>query len=111
MARYFRFVEAAEAELDEATTYYEAEASMGAAFAAEVERVLELALQFPQSGTLVPQRRVRRELRLFRLNPDFPYDIVATTIEEEDLLLVIAIAHHSRKPKYWRNRVGSLKGQ
>lgn len=45
------------------------------------------------------------------MNPDFPYDIVATVIEEEDLLLVIAIAHHRRKPKYWSKRMGSLKGQ
>lgn len=53
MATSFRFVEPAETELDEATAYYEAEARMGGAFAAEVERMLELAVQFPESGTLV----------------------------------------------------------
>jgi hypothetical protein len=53
---------------------------------------------------------VRRQIRLFRLNPDFPYDIVATTIEEESLLLVIAIAHHSRKPKYWIARMREVTG-
>ena len=108
MVTNVRFVELAETELDEATAYYDAEAVAGVAgaFANEIERVLGLAMQFPDSGTLVPQRRVRREIRLFRLNPDFPYDIVVTTIEEEDLLLVIAIAHHSRKPKYWASRIG-----
>lgn len=108
MLTHVRFVELAETELDEATAYYAAEAAadVAAAFANEIEHVLGLAMQFPDSGTLVPQRRVRREIRLFRLNPDFPYDIVATTIEEEDLLLVIAIAHHRREPKYWASRLG-----
>lgn len=38
-----------------------------------------------------------------RLIPDrFPYDIVVIELPEE--AVVIAVAHHSRKPGYWRER-------
>ena len=109
MITTFRFVEQAEVELDEAATYYGAEPSVGLAFTEEIDRVLGLAMRFPRSGTLVPQKRVRRDIRLFRLNPDFPYDIVATTIDEKDLLLVLAVAHQSRRPKYWISRLSEAK--
>ena len=33
----------------------------------------------------------------------FPYDIVV--IEGETEIVVIAVAHHSRKPGYWRERI------
>ncbi|MBX9637638.1 MAG: hypothetical protein K2Q45_08830 [Nitrosomonas sp.] len=32
----------------------------------------------------------------------FPYDIVVR--ESSDEIIIIAIAHHSRRPGYWRNR-------
>jgi plasmid stabilization system protein ParE len=54
MVTNVRFVELAETELDDATAYYEAEASMGVAFVNEIEHVLSLAMEFPESGTLVP---------------------------------------------------------
>jgi toxin ParE1/3/4 len=33
----------------------------------------------------------------------FPYDIVV--IESTDEVIIIAVAHHSRKPGYWRQRI------
>jgi len=32
----------------------------------------------------------------------FPYDIIA--LNREDGILIIAFAHHSRKPGYWQGR-------
>lgn len=32
----------------------------------------------------------------------FPYDIVVR--ESSDEIIIVAIAHHSRRPGYWRNR-------
>jgi hypothetical protein len=106
-----RFAKLADIELSEAIAYYDTEANMGFAFAREVQRVTELAKQFPDSGTLVPHGRVRRQVRLFRLNPDFPYDLVTTVIDEEGLLLVAAVAHHSRKPRYWISQLAPMKRQ
>jgi toxin ParE1/3/4 len=105
MLLHAKFVELAQAEFDAAVEYHEAAANKGAAFTREVRRVISLATEFPASGTLVPIRRVKRRVRLYRLNPEFPYDLVATVIEEEDLLLVIAVAHHKRRPKYWISRL------
>lgn len=33
----------------------------------------------------------------------FPYDIVV--VERPSEVIVIAFAHHARKPGYWRNRI------
>jgi plasmid stabilization system protein ParE len=104
MLAHLQLATLAEIELSEAIEYLEVEARMGLAFAREVHRVIDIAMRFPQSGTLVPQNRVRRQIRLFRLNPEFPYDVVATVIEEQDLLLVLAVAHHKREPGYWIGR-------
>ena len=35
----------------------------------------------------------------------FPYDIVV--VQRDDELIVVAFAHHSRKPGYWRYRTRS----
>ena len=35
----------------------------------------------------------------------FPYDVVVK--ERDGELLVIAIAHHSRRPAYWRDRLST----
>jgi len=35
----------------------------------------------------------------------FPYDIVV--IDRENERIVVALAHHSRKPGYWRGRISS----
>ena len=72
MATRYRFVELAAAELEEATAYYHAEANMGLAFVDEIERVLGLAMQFPESGTLVPQKRVHREIPPLSPEPRLP---------------------------------------
>lgn len=54
-------------------------------------------------------RRVKRRVRLYRLNPDFPYNVVATAIEEEGLLLIVAVAHHKRRPMYWVPRLADVQ--
>ncbi len=99
-----QFSELAQAEFDAAVQYHQVEANMGAAFGREARRVIELAMEFPDSGTLVRQRRVRWPIRKFRMNPDFPYDVGAMIVEEQSLLLVLAVAHHKRRPGYWIGR-------
>lgn len=50
------------------------------------------------------QRRVRWQIRKFRLNPEFPYDVGAMIVPEQRLLAVLAVAHHKRRPGYWVSR-------
>jgi toxin ParE1/3/4 len=93
-----RFLPAARAELRWAVERYNAETpGVGAALAAEVERAAQRIVEFPQLGSpyLVGTRRVilRR----------FPFSVVYR-VEGEDVVIV-ALAHHRRRPGYWRNRV------
>ena len=43
------------------------------------------------------------------LMPRFPFSVVFVAAKEE--VTVLALAHHRRKPSYWRDRLGAGKGQ
>lgn len=59
--------------------------------------VIEILRQFPESGSPLGQHT-----RRFPIRP-FSYDLVYTPIEGD--IMVIAIAHHKRRPGYWRSRL------
>jgi plasmid stabilization system protein ParE len=89
--------EAAE-ELRAITQYYEAQRlGLGRAFADEVRRA-QLRIQ---ERPLV-SRIERGEVRV-RTVARFPYRIYYRARETE--LLIVAIAHHRRRPGFWRERV------
>lgn len=62
-------------------------------------------MHFPAAGTLEKREGGKWPVRRFRLNPAYPYDVVAMVVEDQDLLFVLAIAHHSRDPSYWLDRL------
>ena len=89
----------AEQELTESTLRYESEIpGLGLRFAREVERVVELILEDPALGV-----RVQGEIRRFVLRR-FPFSVVYAVAS--GTLYVLAIAHDSRRPGYWRTRSG-----
>jgi len=97
-----RFEDDAEAELRAAVARYEGERrGLGAALLAEVQRVLDLIEEFPGAGAKVPHVRTRHETRRVPLRR-FPFIVVYRERREE--LQVVAFAHTSRKPGYWRSR-------
>lgn len=65
-------------------------------FADELERALDLLTQFPQLG--VPGAFEPRTLTLNK----FPYSLIYRVFPE--IIRVIAVAHHSRRPAYWAGR-------
>ena len=93
-----RLLEPAQAELDDAITWYAEQApGLGDAFLIETLRTIQLIEQYPTAWhPLTPQ--IRR-CRLRR----FPYSVVYT--QDGSDLLVVAIAHQHRKPSYWRARL------
>lgn len=92
-----RFLEPAQAELDEAIQWYAKQApGLGDSFLIETLAVLKLIQQFPLAWHPLSQ-----EVRRCRLKR-FPYSVVYA-LDGEDLL-IIAIAHQHRKPAYWRLR-------
>ena len=92
----------AEEELRAAVAWYEGQRpDLGAALFAETQRVVDLIENFPGVGAQVPRVRARYETRRIPLRR-FPYVIVYRERTHESQ--VIAFAHTSRKPGYWRSR-------
>lgn len=88
----------AESELVDGSSYYANEASvvLGDAFIAEFARSGELLRENPRLGA--PWRGGLRRLPLRR----FPYSIIYH--ESSVALRILALAHQSRRPGYWRVR-------
>jgi plasmid stabilization system protein ParE len=83
--------------LNEVAFYNEQEAGLGARFAAAIEEAVTRAMAFPFSGS----RSSANTRRL--LVKDFPFAIVYR--HDERGIVIFAVAHHSRRPDYWRPRV------
>lgn len=92
------FLPAAEAEfLEELDGYAAEDLELAADFLAEVEAAAQRTALFPEHGS--PHLAGTRRIVLRR----FPYSFVC--VIEPESTLVVAIAHHRRKPGYWRNRL------
>jgi plasmid stabilization system protein ParE len=93
-----RYHQAAEEELLNEVGYLELRVpGLGRRFYAEVRRVETLLSQFPESGPeVLPGIRRRNLLK-------FPFSLIYSI--EKDGLLILAVAHHSRRPRYWLPRV------
>ena len=88
----------AEAELWEAAAHYESIVEgLGADFRAEVERafgqIRAVPDRWPKGVKDTRRYHVRR----------FPYSIVY--LDRPEFLMVIAVAHGTRRPRYWRTRL------
>ncbi|MGQ0658772.1 MAG: type II toxin-antitoxin system RelE/ParE family toxin [Chromatiales bacterium] len=93
-----RFIAAARLEfLVEIIYYSEAEAGLGARFAAAVEEAAARALAYPRSGSPFGSntRRV--------LVNGFPFSLIYQP--EPEGIVIFAVAHHARRPYYWQSRV------
>lgn len=93
----------AEMELIEAAAYYETKVGgLGKRFGREVERTIGLLFGHPEIGAAVDA-----ELRRFALDR-FPYTVIYSTTAET--FYVLAVAHQSRRPGYWRSRAPVQRG-
>ncbi len=92
-----RLLNIAQLELDDAITWYNSQAvGLGDAFLIEAIKVFRLIEQYPRAWHRLSQNTHR--CRLAR----FPYGIIYT--QDQDNLIVIAVAHLHRAPQYWRDR-------
>ena len=93
-----RFVASAREEfLAEVAYYKRVSPGQGARFSAAVEEATARALAFPLAGS--PWHQGIRRVALKK----FPFSIFYRP--EADSVVIFAVAHHSRLPGYWRNRV------
>lgn len=96
------FLPVAEEELREATRYYESEApGVGVAFVTEVRRVVRRIIENPYAAVAVGSG-IRKAVM-----SHFPYNLIYAV--EPDLIVIVAVAHQKKRPRYWRARIGQLK--
>lgn len=87
-----------ECDLREAAEYYRERAStaLSQALFTEFEHSIQLLMQYPLLGALWHRGKRRLVMK------HFPYSVIYMVAGEE--IRVLAIAHHSRRPGYWRKR-------
>jgi plasmid stabilization system protein ParE len=92
-----RFLTPAEEEMIEAANFYEREANgLGRQFLADVTRTAQRASERPEAGQVL-----KSGLRRMLLHK-FPFFVVYG--QEPGRIVVVAVAHQSRKPGYWHER-------
>ena len=94
-----RFHRLAVEEIDHEVDYYESRKSgLGAELEDEIEGVLAMILEFPLAAPQWKDRSDRRVAVLPRFPFTMPYQIIGSEI------VVLALAHSSRRPNYWSRR-------
>jgi plasmid stabilization system protein ParE len=93
-----RFHDAADEELIETVAYYDGKApGLGDRFLAEVKAATRFVEEYPEIAP-VTFEGVRS-----RVLAKFPYSLLYVVDQHE--LYVLAVAHHSRRPAYWVDRL------
>jgi plasmid stabilization system protein ParE len=92
------YLDAADSEFDEAIAYYNTQrAGLGFEFADEVKEAVERIKNYPDAWTPLSERVRRCQVHRF------PYRIIYQV--RDDLLIIVAVQHHRRKPENWRTRL------
>ncbi|MCA9708275.1 MAG: hypothetical protein KDK70_20660 [Myxococcales bacterium] len=90
-------------ELNQAVAWHEHERpGYGALLFAEVERKVAQAARLPRSGAPLPGFEAHHDVRKYVVRR-FRYLVITALVDER--LRVIAVAHTSREPGYWRDRL------
>jgi len=93
----YRFLSPAEEEMSASLFYDAGSGGLGNDFLDDVQLVIDRLCEYPQTG-----KAVSSSLRRMLLHR-FPFSIIYSV--ETDVILVVAIAHHGRRPGYWQSRV------
>ena len=102
MTKTLRTHRLAEEELADAASWYETkQPGLGVSFLDLIDDVVDRVLSGTLPSSPVPEVRVAKDVRRILLRR-FPYSIVF--YEREHEIVIIAFAHSSRRPGYWRSR-------
>ena len=105
MTKPVRPNEFAEDEIEFYIRRYEGESlGLGDRLWSEIQGAIDLISRYPRVGNFVQRVRVRGGVRRLPLHR-FPFVLVYR--EHEGYLEIVALAHTSRKPNYWRSRLRS----
>ncbi len=86
--------------IEEGEARYAGFAGLGDRFIADVENIITHVRRYPQSGVRVSRNLRKRVLTVFR------HDVLY--VDALDEVIVVAVAPHSRRPGYWRDRLKKL---
>lgn len=102
MTTQVRVLDAAVAEVEDASVWYEKQSSgLGLAFLAAVDRSIDHLSRWPLTGTLIDGVDETLVVRRMTVG-SFPYYLAYITSEEH--ITVLAVAHERRLPHYWSSR-------
>ena len=92
------FLSIAQKELNDAVDWYNEQADgLGNEFLDELDRAIRRAIAYPQSCTEI-ESGLRRCIMA-----RFPYGLIYGL--EKDKIIVVAVAHLHRNPRYWAERL------
>ena len=86
-------------EYHDAAHHSENRFGLGNDFIKAVEQALAAISADPEK-----YREVGRGLRMFRMKR-FPFYLFYLPMRDQNLITVYAVAHHARRPGYWRKRI------
>lgn len=93
-----RFLRPAEAEVDQAVAYFDQQRQgLGERFEQDLRNTIRFIIQHPLTG-----HPLTKFVRKFRLHT-FRYNVIYAI--DGDEIVIIAVAHHRRRPGYWRSRL------
>ena len=93
-----RFLSLANQEVADAVQWYEEKAEgLGREFLDELDRIVRLVRAYPLMAT-----QIEEEIRRF-LFTRFPYSLIYGI--DQETIVVIAVAHQHREPRYWADRI------
>lgn len=96
------FLLPAQAEVDEAVAYFDAQhAGLGDRFEADLLATVHSVTERPLSGKLIGGRVRKMRFRTFRYNVIY--------VPDPDEIVIIAVAHHRRRPGYWHSRLSLVR--
>ena len=94
----YRFLPAAEIDLNDAVDYYETrQMGLGTDFLIEIHRTVARMMDYPDGWTKVSANCRRC------LTNRFPYEIIYTI--KGDSILILAVANQHRRPDFWKGRL------
>ena len=98
-----RILDEAAEELEAAAAYLEAERpGYARVFLQAYEEKLRQLVRFPESGPLIKNTPTGCKLRSFLIRR-FRYTVIAGVVDR--VATIVAVAHTSRDPGYWRERL------
>lgn len=93
----YRFLFLADDEVSEAAVFYESRCiGLGSDFLDDVQQAVDRLRVHPETGF-----EVGGGLRSILLHR-FPFNLIYSL--ESDGVLIVSVAHHRRRPGYWRSR-------